>query len=204
MTWLLCRLNNEKQKLVPAWSAFQEITTMKPRLCGVNVIPHPPTKFETIYMILQSGYDYMKKLELEYIFIECDQAVYHKILEVKFNLLRDRGHDPFEGIIVRMGGFHVLMCLMKTIYSRFKGFGLTELLAEVGGLGGTGTIDNALKGGDVKAGIRLYKLLFEAVYRIKLRNKVFTNGENELTQQISNAKQNMNMQKIDILMKNPR
>ena len=81
---------------------------------------------------------------------------------------------------------------------------MTELLAEVGGLGGTGTIDNALKGGDVKAGIRLYKLLFEAVYRIKLRNKVFTNGENELTQQISNAKQNMNMQNIDILMKNPR
>lgn len=108
MKWLLCRLNNEKQKLVPAWSALQEITTMKPRLCGVNVIPHPPTKFETIYMILQSGYDYMKKLELEYIFIECDQAVYHKILEVKFNLLRDRGHDPFEGIIVGISCTDVL------------------------------------------------------------------------------------------------
>ena len=66
-----------------------------------------------------------------------------------------------------MGGFHIILCLMRCIYSRFKGFGFPELLSEVG-LGGSGTIEKALKGGDVKEGIRYYKFLFEAVYRIKL------------------------------------
>ena len=35
-------------------------------------------------------------------------------------------------------------------------------------MGGSGTIEKALKGGDVKEGIRYYKFLFEAIYRIKL------------------------------------
>ena len=34
---------------------------------------------------------------------------------------------------------------------------------------GSGTIESALNGGDVKTGIRLYKLLFEALYRIKIK-----------------------------------
>ena len=66
-----------------------------------------------------------------------------------------------------MGGFHVLMCMLKTIYSRFKGCGFVKLLAEVG-IGGEGTIKKALSGGDVKEGVQLYKLLFEAVLRSKV------------------------------------
>ena len=68
-----------------------------------------------------------------------------------------------------MGGFHLIMCLMRSINSRFRGFGLVELLAELGDLGGPGTIESALKGSDVKLGLRLYKLLFEAFYRMKLQ-----------------------------------
>ena len=55
-----------------------------------------------------------------------------------------------------MGGFHIIMCLMRSIYSCFRGFGFTELLAQVGGLGGPGTIEKSLNGGDVKMGIRLH------------------------------------------------
>ena len=36
-------------------------------------------------------------------------------------------------------------------------------------MGGPGTIEKGLNGGDVKGGVRLYKLLFEALYRIKLQ-----------------------------------
>ena len=74
--------------------------------------------------------------KLGFIFLEVDQVIYNKILEIKFHLLQKDGHGPFERVIVRMGGFHVLICLMKSIYSRYRGFGFTELLAEVGGLGG--------------------------------------------------------------------
>ena len=68
-----------------------------------------------------------------------------------------------------MGGFHLVICLMRSVYSRFRGFGLVELLAELGDLGRLGTIEALLKGGDVILAIRLYKLLFEAFYHMKLK-----------------------------------
>ena len=68
-----------------------------------------------------------------------------------------------------MGGFHIIICLMKCIYSYFQGIGFSELLSEVG-LGGAGSIDKALKAGDVNDGIRFYKMLFEAIYRIKVES----------------------------------
>ena len=79
-------------------------------------------------------------------------------------------------IINRMGEFHITICMMRCIHSRFKGFGFPELLSEVG-LGGSGTIENALKGGDVKGGIRYYKILFEAIFRIKIEAMgILSNG----------------------------
>ena len=77
--------------------------------------------------------------------------------------------NKFQNVIVKMGGFHIVLCMMRSIYSRFRGFGLVDLLSSVGGRGGPGTIESALKGGNVKTGIRLYKLLFETFYRIKIR-----------------------------------
>ena len=82
-------------------------------------------------------------------------------MDVKFQF-----PEKFQNIIVRMGGFHVIIFLMQSIYSRFKGFGFVELLATVGSLGGSGTIESALRGGDVKLGVRL--LLFEALYQLTL------------------------------------
>ena len=159
----------DKTNNIPAWSAFQSVTTDYPTLCEVNVgymppIHDTPTKYDVILEILSSAEKCRNELDLEYIFLEADQAVYHKVLDVKFQL-----PEQFKNVIVRMGGFHLIMCLMRSVYSRFRGFGLVELLAEVGDLGGPGTIESSLKGSDVKFGIRLYKLLFEAFYRIKLK-----------------------------------
>ena len=108
----------------------------------------------------------MRDLEkFGFIFLEVDQVIYHKILDVKFQLYQQAELDN----IVRKGGFHVIICLMRSIYSRCRGFGFVKLLSTIGGLGGPGTIESALKAGDVKTGIRLYKLLFEALYRIKIK-----------------------------------
>ena len=79
----------------------------------------------------------------------------------------------FDKIIVRMSGFHITICLLRTIYSCFRNTGLVELLSTVG-LGGKGTIQNALKGGDVKYGIYLHKLLFEAIARSKIHHAIKT------------------------------
>ena len=51
-----------------------------------------------------------------------------------------------------MGGFHIIMCMLKKIFSRFKYSGIIKLFVH-SGISGEGTIKLALKGGDVKFGI---------------------------------------------------
>ena len=68
-----------------------------------------------------------------------------------------------------MGGFHIVLRMIRTIYSRFKHAGIVEILSSAG-LVGKGTIKKALKGGDTKEEIYLYKLLFEAFLRSKLKH----------------------------------
>ena len=58
---------------IPAWSAFQSITSRKPSLCKVNVgylqaITDTPTKYETIHQILKKSNEIMHELELNYIY----------------------------------------------------------------------------------------------------------------------------------------
>ena len=66
-----------------------------------------------------------------------------------------------------MDGFQIVLCLLKTIYSCFYGSGIVELLVEAA-VGSEGSIRSAMKGSDVKLGIRCYKIVFEAILRIKI------------------------------------
>ena len=52
-------------------------------------------------------------------------------------------------------------------YSRFYDSGIVELLVEAG-VGSEGSIRSAMKGSDVKFGIRCYKILFQAILRTKI------------------------------------
>ena len=102
----------------------------------------------------------MNYLNLNCIFLEVDQAILNKILQVSF-VFQEKENRKFDKIIVRLGEFHVILCLLRTIYSRVKDFGIIKLLVEAA-VGTEGTIRSALRGGDVKLGIRYYKILYEA------------------------------------------
>ena len=92
------------------------------------------------------------ELQLEHIFLEVGQAIYNKVLQVLFN--QQARYPSFcNKLIVRMGGFYVVLCLLKTIYSRFYNSGIVELLVEAG-VGSDGSIRSAMKSSDVKLGIR--------------------------------------------------
>ena len=62
-------------------------------------------------------------------------------------------------IIQRLEGFHILMCMLKTIYSLFKNIGFIQRLSSAG-MGGICTLIKFLKAGDVKEGIEVHKKLF--------------------------------------------
>ena len=81
--------------------------------------------------------------------------------------MSEDGHDVFSKLIPRMEGFHVIMCMLETIFSRFKDSGIIKLFVS-SGISGEGTIKYALKGADVKFHIQLHKLMFEAIIRTKI------------------------------------
>ena len=72
-----------------------------------------------------------------------------------------------------------------------------------------GTIESALKGGNVKTGIRLYKLLFEAFYRIKIRSfeelslASESNESNLLRELVNRVKCHVNFMRPDELVNHP-
>ena len=78
-----------------------------------------PTKMDVIYAIMNRTIDIKNELSLEFIFLEADQAIYTKVLQILFKFQED-DNGYFDEIIVRMGGFHVIICLLKTIF-RFRG-----------------------------------------------------------------------------------
>ena len=134
------------ETIVPAWTGFQVLSQSnqpKEESTGfMPAIPAPPTQKNVIEEIINRAMRCKSKLQLQYIFLEVDQGIYNKVLQVLFN---QKARDPsfYNKLIVRMCGFHIVLSLLKTIYSRFYDSGIVELLVEAG-VGSEGSIRSAM------------------------------------------------------------
>ena len=150
--------------LVPTRISFQKQTCLKStRKAGMGYLPaitDSSTSFNVIQCIMDRTIECMKDLNLNYIFLENNQAIFNKVLQVLF-AFQEKENRKFDKVVVHMGGFHVILGLLRTIFSRFKDSGIIELLVDVT-VGTGGTIWSALRGSDVKLGMRYYKILYEA------------------------------------------
>ena len=156
--------NMKENQSVPSWSGFKELVLVNVRY--LPPIPFPPTDLKVIAAVIRRTENIMKELKTNFIFIEVDQAIYMKILDVMFSF-KDIGKDLFPTIFSRMGGFHIGMYMLRTIYNLFKRCDMLQLLSSAG-LAGLGTVKKALTGGDVKEGINLHKKLHERLLRTKI------------------------------------
>ena len=88
----------------------------------------------------------MAKLETDLIFTEADQAIYTKVIDAMFQM---EGEEIFKTVIPRMGGFHIILCMLRIILSLFKNCMIIQLLSATG-FGGMGTIKKYFSGADVR------------------------------------------------------
>ena len=63
--------------------------------------------------------------------MEVDQEIYHKVIDAMFRMEKE-GTAIFDKVILRMGGLQIVLCKIRTIYSRFKHAGIVELLSSAG------------------------------------------------------------------------
>ena len=89
---------------------------------------------KVIYAAIYRSLDIMKELDKNFIFLEVDQAIYTKVLDAMFKMEAE-GFEIFKMVIPRMGGFHIGICMLRTIYEQFNKCGIVELLSGAG-LGG--------------------------------------------------------------------
>ena len=66
-----------------------------------------------------------------------------------------------------MGGFHACCIFLAVIGKRFASGGLTDIVIE-SGLVGPGTVEAIFKGKRYNYGIRMIKIVSEALFRLRL------------------------------------
>ena len=98
----------------------------------------------------------------EYTVITVDQALYCKLMELKWSVPEYR-----VKLIPRLGGLHTQMNFLKVIGQHMKQSGLLDVWVECTLLG-PGVAEKVLDGKDLKKGIRAHKLSLQALWRLLL------------------------------------
>lgn len=98
-----------------------------------------------------------ESLRLASIVCVFDQAIYSKAVEIKW-----KECNKFKNCVIMMGLFHMLMMYMHILSKRFSDAGLRDVLIQSNVIV-EGSVDKALVGKMYNRGVRMYKLMYEAV-----------------------------------------
>lgn len=110
--------------------------------------------------LLQKPLLVLQELNTKNMFIEVDQAIYAKVLDSMFKM-----NVNYLTLFQNFSQEYQVFTLQ--MYYCFENSGFINSLF-YSGCSGEGTIINALRGGEVKHGIQLYKFICEAIFRNKL------------------------------------
>ncbi len=76
--------------------------------------------------------------------------------------LKSENAELFNKVLLFMGAFHIQMSFISTIYKRFKGSGLSDVLLAVSVIA-DGSVDQALCGKHFKWSVRCLRLFYETL-----------------------------------------
>ena len=107
--------------------------------------------------------------------------------------LKAEHSQQYHAITPFLGPFHTQCALMSTIFKRYEGSELEEVLVQAGVVA-AGSVEQALKGKHFKRGLRCLRLVYEALMSMLIREDVSTLSEEtqrnlELVRDINQSKQ---------------
>ena len=121
-------------------------------------LPKPPNK-SVVNDVMKRCVRAAEDKKMPFIQLTGDQPVYALTKEVK-----SENPEEFKLVLPILGGFHIQMTFLRTIFSRFNGSGLAAL-AVASGIISAGSVEQAMKGNHFKRGMRLHKLVYECLVR---------------------------------------
>lgn len=144
---------------IPSWSGFMEISKknqpqeyQRSAICPLPFANLSPTNPSTIYTCLQYAIEECKKQGQNTCIVTFDQPLFNKALDIV--LAADSG-SPLSSVIVRLGGFHLVMSYMGAIGYLMEGSGIEELWEQVYA---TNTIGSLLSGHSFARAFRAHVL----------------------------------------------
>lgn len=132
-------------------------------LCNNTEIVKLINNLKTAYGVLSRGYEIKNRLQLSVVVCVFDQAFYAKAMEVYW-----KHKALFDGIVIMMGGFHLLLMLLGVIGSQFGDAGLRELAVQ-SDVVAEGSVEKSLNGKQYNWDVRLHNCVYEALMRLLLK-----------------------------------
>ena len=157
-------LHRQQLQNKPGWTTFNEKhSQMDPEQTTLGYMPiilAPAHELDTLNTVVKRCMAISSHLGQEYTVITVDQALYCKLMELKWSVPEYR-----KRLIPRLGGLHISMNFLKAIGDHMSGSGLAEIWVE-SGLLGQGTTEKALSGRAYNKAMRAHKLTLQALWRL--------------------------------------
>ena len=139
----------------------QWMIILKRRVSFLPAINQSPTELDTVHEVLQQVKRKTEILNVQSADLVLDHAIFTKAL----NILNEPTNEDLKASInIRMGGFHACCIFLAVIGKRFASGGLRNIVIE-SGLVGSGTIEAVFKGKHYNYGLRMIKIVSEALFR---------------------------------------
>lgn len=153
---------------VPGWNGFMEILNTTKEYSESEIVPlpfinNPPSQYETIYTSLLEAVENSKLNGHKSTIVTFDQPLYHKAKDITTS-----SNDPrLESVVIRLGGFHLLMSYMGSIGYMMNGSGLKELWSTVYA---PSSVDKMLIGHSYSRAVRAHTLTQLSLGKIVLES----------------------------------
>ena len=121
---LLKMIPSDDLPVLPGWTGFNTLLRKDniPNISRVGYLPvidASPTEYSTINAILKRSTEIADKLQLQYMTLVFDKAVYAKIQHVRW-----KNDTYYNRFIVRLGEFHAVMSFLSAVSKIFEDGGL--------------------------------------------------------------------------------
>ena len=144
------------------WTNFnQTISTDAHPVTSVGYMPiiqNPAHEYDTLNTVILRCRKIAQSLGQRYVVLTVDEALYCKLMELKWV-------KSIDFLIVRLGGLHTAMSFMKVIGKHIQSSGLLEAWVESNMLGPKAA-EQVLAGQAFSRGMRAHKITIQAMWRI--------------------------------------
>ena len=171
LVWLEIRkLETHPLLLVPGWTGFNikirvgGVVVVESTISYLDTLDSPATDGKTAYEVLSRGCEVKDRLKLDAVVCVFDQAFYAKAMEVYW-----KHKELFCGLVIMMGGFHLLLMLLIRSHGKpIRGCRARELAVQ-SDVVPEGSMDKAINGKQYNRAVRLHKCVYEALMRLLLK-----------------------------------